>query len=93
MDGFYNNLACSYMNADKWTRCGHFLLINGPEAVIVLYFASDGSCDCIITHVGFWIELPVQRRLCQTFVKLWIPVNGTQRCGIESYDIHKISAI
>ena len=24
-----------------------------------------------------WIELPVQRRLCPIFVKLWIPVNGT----------------
>ena len=78
------------MNVDKWTRCGHFLFINGPGAVIVLYWAPDGSCDYIIVHVGFWIELPVQRRLCLIFVKLWIPVNGTQRCGIELHDIHRL---
>ena len=23
------------------------------------------------------------------FVKLWIPVNGTQWCGIELHDIHR----
>ena len=36
------------MNVDKWNRCGHFLLINGPDAVIVLYWALDGLCDCIL---------------------------------------------
>ena len=25
------------------------------------------------------------------FVKFWIPVNGTQQCGIELHDIHKYS--
>ena len=40
-------------------------------------------------EVGFLIELHVQRRICPIFVKLWIPVNGTQRCGIELHDIHK----
>ena len=79
------------MNVDKWVRCGQFLLINGPGAIIVLYWASDGSCDCIIVQVGFWIELPLQRRLYLVFVKLWILVNGTQRCGIELHDIPKIS--
>ena len=80
------------MNVDKWVRCGQFLLINGPDTVIELYRAPDGSCDCIIVHVGFWIELPIQRRLCLIFVKLWIPVNGTQQCGIELHDIHRLSA-
>ena len=28
-------------------------------------------------HVGFWIELLVERKLCPIFVKIWIPVNGT----------------
>ena len=79
------------MNVDKWTRCGHFLLINGLGSVIVLYWAPDGSCDCIIIQFGFWIELPVQRRLCPIFVKLWISVNGTQQCGIELHDIHRLS--
>ena len=45
-----------------------------------------------IMQVGFWIELPVQRRFCPIFVKLWILVNGTQRCGIKLHDIHKHSA-
>ena len=45
-----------------------------------------------IVQVGFLIELPVQRRLCPIFVKLWIPVNGTQRCGIELLDIHRHSS-
>ena len=79
------------MNVDKWARCGQFLLINGPDAVIVLYWAPDGSCDCIIVKVKFWIGLLVERRLCPIFVKLWIPVNGTQRCGIELHDIHRLS--
>ena len=79
------------MNVDKWARCGQFLLIKGPSAVIVLYWASYGSCDYIIVQVGFWIEIPIQRRLCLIFFKLWILVNGTQRCGIELHDIHKIS--
>ena len=42
-----------------------------------------------IVQVGFWIELTVQRRLYLIFVKLWIPVNGTQRCGIELHDIDR----
>ena len=37
-------------------------------------------------QVGFWIELPVQRRLCPVFVKLWIPVNGTYE-GVSGYTI------
>ena len=66
------------MNVDKWARCDQFLLISGPDAIIVLYRASDGSCDCIVVQVGFWIELLVQMRLCPIFVKLWISINGTQ---------------
>ena len=80
------------MNLDKWAWCGHFLLINGPGAVIVLYWTPDGSCDCIVVEVRFWIELSIQRRLCPIFVKLWILINGTQRCGIELHDIHRLSA-
>ena len=91
MDCFYYSLTCFYMNVDKWTQCGQFLLINGPSAVIVLYWTPDGSYGCVIVQVGFWIELLVQRRLCLIFVKLWIPINGTQRCSIELYDIHRLS--
>ena len=79
------------MNVDKWTRYGQFLLINGPGEVIVLYWPLDGSCDCIVVQVGFWIEVPIQKRLCPIFVKLWISINEIQRCGIELHDIHKLS--
>ena len=80
------------MNVDKWVRCGQFLLINRPGAVIVLYWAPDGSCDCIVVYVGFWIKLLIQRRFCLIFVKLWIRINGTQQRGIESHDIHRLFA-
>ena len=80
------------MNVDKWAQCGQFLLINRLDAVIVLYWAPDGTCDCIVVYVGFWIKLLIQRRLCLIFVKLWIRINGTQRCGIELHNIHRLSA-
>ena len=31
-----------------------------------------------IIHVVCWVELLEQRRLCSIFVKIWIPINGTQ---------------
>ena len=79
------------MNGDKWARCDQFLLINRLGAVNVLYWAPDGSCDCIIVQVGFWIELPIQMRLFPIFVKLWILVNRIKWCGIELHYIHRLS--
>ena len=36
-------------------------------------------------QVVCWVELPEQRRLCSIFfVKIWIPINGTQQCDIGS---------
>ena len=78
------------MNVDKWVRCGQFLLINGPGTVIVIYWALNWSCNYIIVHVGFLVELLVQRRLCPIFVKLWILVNGIQQFDIELHDIHRL---
>ena len=46
----------------------------------------------IVIHVVYWVELPEQRRLCPIFVKIWIPINGTQRCGIGLPKIHRNSA-
>ena len=42
-----------------------------------------------IVQVEFWVDLPAQMRLCLIFSKLWIPVNGTQRCDIELHDINR----
>ena len=44
-----------------------------------------------ILQVVFWVELLVQRRLYLIFVILWVPVKGTQQCGIGLPNIHKFS--
>ena len=36
------------MNVDNWVQCGQFLFISGYGAIIVLYWASDGSSYCIL---------------------------------------------
>ena len=40
--------------------------------------------DYTVIQFVCWVELPEQRRLCPIFVKIWIPINGTQQCGIGS---------
>ena len=34
---------------------------------------------------------PSTKEILSDFVKLWIPINRTQWCGIELHDIHKLS--
>ena len=46
-----------------------------------------GHVIVLLYKLGFGLELPIQRRLFPIFVKLWIPVNGTQRYGIELHHI------
>ena len=48
--------------------------------------------DYIVMQVVCWVELPEQRRLSPIFEKIWIPINGTQQCGIGSPEIHRNSA-
>ena len=43
----------------------------------------------MIIQVVCWVELPEQRVLGPIFVKIWIPINGTQQCGIGSPEIHR----
>ena len=57
---------------------GHCVILS-PGWVMLLY----------ILQVVFWVELPVQIRLCPIIVKLWDPIKGTQQCGIELPNIHK----
>ena len=47
--------------------------------------------DYTVIQVVCWVELPKQRKLCSIFVKIWIPINGTQQCGIKSPEIHRNS--
>ena len=42
-----------------------------------------------VIQVVYLVELPEQRRLCRIFVKIWIPINGTQQCGIGLPEIHR----
>ena len=49
------------------------------------------SYDYTVIQVVCWVELLEQRRLCLIFMKIWIPINGTQQCGIGSPEIHKNS--
>ena len=36
--------------------------------------------------------LRTKKTLPDFFVKIWIPINGTQQCGIKSPEIHRNSA-
>ena len=45
--------------------------------------------NCTVIQVVCWVELPQKGRLCPIFVKIWIPINGTQQCSIKSLEIHR----
>ena len=72
---------------DKWAICGHFYLYVDP--VRSLY--NIGPCCHVIAHVVFWVELPVQRRLCLLSLNIESQKKGTQWCGVGLPDIHKPS--
>ena len=55
-----------------------FLLVYEPGEVMILYLVPDGPCYDMLYRLYFLVELLVQRRLCPIFVKLWVPVKGTQ---------------
>ena len=63
--GGFDDIDCIYM--DKWALRGHFYSYVDP--VWSLYNIRVGCHE--IAQVVFWVELPVQRRLCQIFVKSW----------------------
>ena len=62
-----------------------------PVWSILLMLRPWMSYDYIVIQVVCWVDLPEQRRLSSIFVKIWIPINGTQQCGIESPEIHRNS--
>ena len=47
----------------------------------------------VIVYCTGWVldRAPCIKEALFDFVKFWIPINGTQRCGIELHDIHKHS--
>ena len=62
---------------DKWAIRDHFYSYVDP--VWSLY--NIGPCCHVIVHVVFWVELPVQRRLCSIFVKSYVSEEETRWCG------------
>ena len=63
-----------------------------PMGLILLLLRPWMGYDYTVIQVVCWVELLEQRRLCLIFVKIWIPINGTQQCGIGSLEIHRNSA-
>ena len=55
-----------------------FLLVDEPGEVMILYLALDRPCYYLLYRLCFWVEFPVQMRLCPIFIKLWILVKWTQ---------------
>ena len=49
-----------------------------PMGSILLMLRPWMSYDYIVIQVVCWVELAEQRRLCSIFLKIWIPINGTQ---------------
>ena len=46
----------------------------------------------IVYYTGWVLDRdPRTKETLSDFFKLWISVNGTQRCGIELPDIHRLS--
>ena len=68
--GGFGDIDCIYM--DKWALRGHFYSYVDP--VWSLYNIGIGCHE--ITQVVYWVEFPVQRRLCPIFVKSWVLVKG-----------------
>ena len=68
--GGFGDIDCIYM--DKWAIRGHFYSYVDP--VWSLYNIGTGCHE--IAQVVFWVELPVQRRLCPIFVKSWVLLKG-----------------
>ena len=48
----------------------------------------------VIVYCTSWVldRAPRTKKTLSNFVKFWIPVNGTQLCGIELHDIKRHSA-
>ena len=53
------------LSMDKWVLCGHFYSYVDP----MWSMYNIGTGCYIIAQIIFWIELPIQRRLCPIFVK------------------------
>ena len=71
------------LSMDKWALCGHFYSYVDP--VWLLYNIGTG-CH-VITQVVFWVELPIQRRLCLIFIQFCVLGKGDSMvlCQVTQY--------
>ena len=61
--------------------------------MLSLCYIGSRMGNVIVYCIGCVLDrAPRIKETMSDFVKLWIPVNRTQRCGIELYDIHRLSA-
>ena len=65
------------------------IVVINPVWSLLLLLRTWMGYGYTVIHVVYWVELPKQRRLCPIFVKIWIPINGTQQCGIGLPEIHR----
>ena len=68
MDYGFNSHVLICLSMGKWALRGHFY--SYVKSVRLLY--NIRPCYHVIAQVVFWVELPVQRRLCPIFVKSWV---------------------
>ena len=65
------------LSMGKWALCGNFYSYVDP-----MWLLHNIGTGChVIAQVLFWVELPVQRRLCPIFVKSWAREYMTKWCG------------
>ena len=84
-----------YLNVNEWISVKGCILgiwHMDPVWSILLLLRSWMGYDYTVIQVVCWVELLEQRRLYSIFVKIWIPINGTQQCGIGSPEIHRNSS-
>ena len=67
--GGFGDIDCIYI--DKWALRGHFYSYVDP----VWSYNIGTSCHKI-AQVVFWVELPVQKRLCPILIKSWVLGKG-----------------
>ena len=61
-----------------------------PVWLILLLLKPWMGYDYTVIQVVCWVELLEQNRIYPFFfLKIWIPINGTQQCGFGLPGIHR----
>ena len=82
------------LNVNEWVPIKGFILgiwMMDHMWSLLLLLRPWMHYDYTVIQVVCWVELLEQMRLYPIFVKIWIPINGTQQCGIGLPEIHRNS--